>query len=104
MRRRLERVGPRPWIGATWQAGTPTDMVAYALQIQGGVVKAGDFSSVPVRNIPIEKGEPLARELADFVKSVAETKEPKVGAALGKSPLEDAITITEQIRAASKPA
>lgn len=80
------------------------DMVAYALQIQGGVVKAGDFSSVPVRNIPIEKGEPLARELADFVKSVAETKEPKVGAALGKSALEVAITITEQIRAASKPA
>ena len=45
---------------------------------------------------------PLALELAHFVDSVAKVKQPKVGAALGKSALEVAITITEQIRAAAK--
>jgi hypothetical protein len=52
-----------------------------------------------VKEIPIEKGEPLALELASFVESVAQARQPKVGAALGKSALEVAITITEQIRA-----
>ena len=49
---------------------------------------------------PIEKGEPLAIELGAFVDSVAKARQPKVGAALGKSALEVAIAITEQIRAA----
>jgi predicted dehydrogenase len=53
-----------------------------------------------VREIPIEKGEPLALELAHFVESVARASQPKVGAALGKSALEVALAITEQIRAA----
>jgi hypothetical protein len=44
----------------------------------------------------------LALELAHFVDSVAKAKQPKVGAALGKSALEVAITITEQIRKAQK--
>jgi len=42
----------------------------------------------------------LALELAHFVDSVAQAKQPKVGVALGKSALELAIAITEQIRAA----
>jgi predicted dehydrogenase len=63
------------------------------------LMKAGDVSSIPVKEIPIEKGEPLALELASFVESVAQARQPKVGAALGKSALEVAITITEQIRA-----
>ena len=57
---------------------------------------------LPVKEISIEKGEPLALELAHFVDSVAKAKQPKVGAALGKSALEVAITITEPIRAAGK--
>jgi hypothetical protein len=63
-----------------------------------GLVKAGDTSSVPVHQIPIEKGEPLALELAHFVESVARLRQPKVGAALARSALEVAITISEQIR------
>jgi hypothetical protein len=55
-----------------------------------------------VHEIPIEKGEPLAIELAHFVDSVREAKQPKVGAALAKSALEVAITITDQIRKAQK--
>jgi len=76
-----------------------SDIIAYGLKMKVGLVKAGDVSSIPVKEIPIEKGEPLALELASFVESVAEARQPKVGAALGKSALEVAITITEQIRA-----
>ncbi|HEX3728185.1 MAG TPA: Gfo/Idh/MocA family oxidoreductase [Opitutaceae bacterium] len=74
------------------------DLIALGLKMKVGLVKAGDASSVPVHDIPIEKGEPLALELAHFVESVAQARQPKVGAALGKSALEVAIAITEQIR------
>jgi predicted dehydrogenase len=76
-----------------------SDIIAYGLKMKIGLVKAGDVSSIPVKEIPIEKGEPLALELASFVESVAKARQPKVGVALGKSALEVAITITEQIRA-----
>jgi predicted dehydrogenase len=79
-----------------------SDLIALGLKMKIGLVKPGDASSVPVREIPIEKGEPLALELAHFVESVAAAKQPKVGALLGKSALEVAIAITEQIRAAKK--
>jgi len=79
-----------------------SDIIAYGLKMKVGLVKAGDLSAIPVKEIPIEKGEPLALELTHFVESVARVRQPKVGAALGKSALEVAITITEQIRAAAK--
>jgi len=79
-----------------------SDIIAYGLKMKIGLVKASDWSAIPVKEIPIEKGEPLALELAHFVESVAKLKQPKVGAALGKSALEVAITITEQIRRAAK--
>ena len=75
-----------------------SDIVAFGLKMKIGLVKPGDYSSVPVHQIPIEKGEPLALELAHFVESVAEAKHPKVNAALGKTALEVALAITEQIR------
>jgi predicted dehydrogenase len=75
-----------------------SDIIAYGIKMKIGLVKGGDASSIPVHQIPIEKGEPLALELAHFVESVRTSKQPKVGAALGKSALEVAIQITEQIR------
>jgi hypothetical protein len=48
-----------------------SDIIAFGLKMKIGLVKAGDTSSVPVHQIPIEKGEPLALELAHFVESVA---------------------------------
>ncbi len=75
-----------------------SDIIAYGLKMKVGLVKAGDTSSIPVHEIPIEKGEPLALELTHFVESVSKKRQPKVGAALGKSALEVAIAITEQIR------
>jgi predicted dehydrogenase len=77
-------------------------MLDYAAKLASGAVKPGDLGAVPVESVPLEKGEPLALELAHFVESVAQAKQPKVGAALAKSALEVAITITEQIRAAKK--
>ncbi|MEY3607258.1 MAG: hypothetical protein RLZZ447_46 [Verrucomicrobiota bacterium] len=74
------------------------DLVAHAIRVRAGELKGGE--AIPVQEIPIEKGEPLALELAHFVESVARARQPKVGAALGKSALEVALAITEQIRAA----
>jgi len=74
-----------------------SDLLAYGLKLKIGLAKAGDPSSIPVHEIPIEKGEPLALELAHFVESVARSRQPKVGAALGKSALEVAIAITAQL-------
>lgn len=79
-----------------------SDIVAYGVKLKIGLAKAGDASSIPVHEIPIEKGEPLAIELAHFLESVTEAKQPKVGGALGKSALEVAIAITEQIRQTQK--
>jgi predicted dehydrogenase len=79
-----------------------SDLIALGLKMKIGLAKPGDGASVPVHEIPIEKGEPLALELAHFVESVREAKQPKVGAALGKSALEVAITITEQIKTARR--
>jgi len=50
--------------------------------------------------IPIEKDEPLKLELASFAEVVYDAGKPKVGAELGKSALELAIQITEQIHRA----
>jgi predicted dehydrogenase len=75
-----------------------SDIIAYGVKLKIGLAKAGDASSIPVHEIPIEKGEPLAIELTHFVDSVRAAEQPKVGGALGKSALELAITITEQIR------
>ena len=79
-----------------------SDIIAYGLKLKIGLAKPGDASAIPVHAIPIEKGEPLAIELAHFVDSVARAREPKVGGELGKSALEVAIRITEQIRSGKR--
>ena len=71
-------------------------MLAYAAQLRAGTKPGG--LALPVEEIPLRKGEPLALELAAFVDSVARFRQPKVGGALGKTALEVAIAITEQIR------
>ena len=77
-------------------------MLEYAAKLMSGAAKPGDLGAVPVEPVPLQKGEPLALELAHFVESVTAAKQPKVGAALGRSALEVAITITEQIRSAAQ--
>jgi predicted dehydrogenase len=51
------------------------------------------------QDIPIEKGEPLAIELGSFTQCVRDQQRPKVSGELGRTALEVAIRITEQIRA-----
>ncbi|MDR1818602.1 MAG: Gfo/Idh/MocA family oxidoreductase [Puniceicoccales bacterium] len=68
----------------------------------GHLLRVGDGGTIfdiKREEIPIEKGEPLALELASFVKCVREHTQPKVGTELGRSALEVAIQITETIRA-----
>ncbi len=77
-----------------------SDLIAYGLKLKVGLAKPGDVSSIPVHEIPIEKGEPLAIELASFVDSVARARQPKVDVAMGKSALAVAIAITDQIKGA----
>ena len=75
-------------------------MLGYAAQLMGGANPAD--LTLPVEEIPLQKGEPLALELASFVDSVVRVRQPKVDATLGKTALEVAIAITEQIQAATK--
>lgn len=79
-----------------------SDLIAYGLKLKVGLAQAGDSSSIPVQEIPIEKDEPLKLELQHFAESVAERKQPKVGAQLAKTALEVAIQITEQIKNAKR--
>lgn len=76
-------------------------MLEYAARLAAGEVQPGDLAALPLEPVPLERGEPLALELAHFVESVARAQQPKVGAALGRRALEVAITVTEQIRSAT---
>jgi predicted dehydrogenase len=74
------------------------------LEFAGKLMAGAKFSetALPVEEIPLQKGEPLALELAHFVDSVARARQPKVGGQLAKSALEVAIAVTDQIRSAWK--
>lgn len=58
----------------------------------------GTIFDIKREEIPVEKGEPLALELASFVKCLREHAAPKVGTELGKTALEIALQITALIR------
>lgn len=53
------------------------------------------------KSVPIEKGEPLALELAAFAEAVRGQSAPKVSGELGKSALEVALQVTEMIQAST---
>ena len=67
---------------------------------KGHYIKKG-LLGLNKKEIPIERGEPLMLELASFVSAVNGFTEPKVGTQLGKSALDVAIQITEQIRSSA---
>ncbi|MGE9295581.1 MAG: Gfo/Idh/MocA family oxidoreductase [Puniceicoccales bacterium] len=56
------------------------------------------------KNIPIEKGEPLALELAAFADAIRNQTSPKVDGQLGKTALEVALQVTEKIRESAEKA
>ncbi|MCH2613549.1 MAG: Gfo/Idh/MocA family oxidoreductase [Opitutales bacterium] len=55
-------------------------------------------SGLDKNEVPIEKGEPLRLELESFAESVMNRRDPKVGGELGRTALDLAIQITNQIR------
>lgn len=65
---------------------------------QAGHVLRKKEKSLEKEEIPIQKGEPLMLEIASFVECVRRAEEPKVGASLGRTALEVALQITEQIQ------
>lgn len=68
---------------------------------KGHLIRKGKLG-LSKKSIPIEKGEPLLLELASFTQAVRERANPKVDAQLGKSALEVALQITQQIRQANE--
>lgn len=64
---------------------------------KGHLVKKKRFT-LKKESIPIEKAEPLKLELQAFLNSISYRVQPKVGASFGKSALEVAIQISEQIK------
>jgi predicted dehydrogenase len=60
----------------------------------------GDGSGPPSRivpvSVPVEAGDPLARELSDFVAAVRERRDPLVSGEVGR----DALVLAERVRAA----
>lgn len=67
---------------------------------QAGHHVAVNAGGLDKKEVPIEKGEPLKLELASFAESVRNRRDPKVGGELGKTALDLAIQITDQIRKA----
>ncbi|MGF1483548.1 MAG: Gfo/Idh/MocA family protein [Opitutales bacterium] len=71
---------------------------------QKGHLVRQDAGNLKMEDIPIDKGEPLKIEIASFIESVSRHSQPKVSGALGRSALELAIRITEQIQEGLKKA
>ncbi len=65
---------------------------------QSGHLIRQNAGALAREDIPIERDEPLKLELSAFLGSSRRATDPKVGAALGRSALEVAIRITEQVR------
>ena len=65
---------------------------------QAGHHVAVGLEGLSKNEVPSERGEPLKLELASFVESVKNRKDPKVGGELGKTALDLAIQIPSQIR------
>lgn len=76
----------------------PSGYLSLDFMNQAGHVVNIENGQLKQIEVPIEKGEPLKLELASFIESVKQRRQPKVGGELGKTALELAITITKQIR------
>ncbi len=76
----------------------PSGYLSLDFMNQAGHVVKIDGGELGKQSVPIEKGEPLKLELASFIESVNKRQQPKVGGELGRTALEIAIAVTEQIR------
>jgi len=76
----------------------PATYLSLDFMNQRGHLLRKDGLNLTKEDIPIEKEEPLMSELASFVNCATHYQEPKVSGLQGKSALEVAIHITEQIQ------
>ena len=63
---------------------------------KGHYIAKGD-GKLDKKEVPVEKGEPLALEIESFVSCVKQSQIPKTDGSFGKSALDVALTITKQI-------
>ncbi len=78
----------------------PSAYLSLDFMNQAGHLIKKEGTELRKEEIPLEREEPLKLELLSFVNSITGSSLPKVGGALGKSALELAIRISEQIRRA----
>jgi hypothetical protein len=64
----------------------------------GHLIQKNDLA-LEKSEVPVEKGEPLALELQSFLGCVQNTRTPKTDGSFGKSALEVALEISNQIQA-----
>ena len=64
----------------------------------GHLIQKNDLA-LEKSEVPVEKGEPLALELQSFLSCVQNTRTPKTDGSFGKSALEVALEISNQIQA-----
>jgi hypothetical protein len=78
----LERMGPRPWVGLTWRAGTPADVVAHGL-----------YKTVPMERL-MSTVAPLEATIFALQRGLQEGELRAAAAALGR-PLHDLAAYNE---------
>jgi tetratricopeptide (TPR) repeat protein len=82
LRDMLERLGPRPWTGVTWRAGTPADVVAHGL-----------YKTVPAERLA-ELLRPLGGTVFALQRGMREGELAAASAALGR-PVHDLAAFNE---------
>ena len=63
---------------------------------KGHLIKKSE-TGLDKKEVPVEKGEPLALELDSFIQCVHGSLKPKTDGTFGKTALEVALSITKQI-------
>ena len=78
----LEAIGPRPWIGLTWRAGTPADVVAHGL-----------YKTVPMDEL-MQVVRPMGATVLALQRGLQEGELASAAAALGR-PVHDLTAFNE---------
>jgi predicted dehydrogenase len=76
----------------------PSAYLSLDFMNQRGHLVRKENGALVEEDIPIERDEPLKLQLASFLASIRDATDPTVDAALGKSALEIALNVTEQIQ------
>ena len=67
---RLESLGPRPWIGVTWRAGTPSDVLAHGLSKSAPIAPLLEALRTAGATVVAIQRKPTAEEMAEAARSL----------------------------------